>query len=438
MGIRSVADAEFSERLIALAQLPADQLPQTALRLARFSLLDWMACGLAGVSEPVAIKMRDLATQEAGAEIASVFGAGRVPARMAALVNGATSHALDYDDTHFAHVGHLSVGIYPAALAIGEQMDAAAEEVIAAFLIGAEAAIRLGCVLGQAHYDLGFHQTATAGAFGATLAAARLLHLDARQTRHALGLCATRASGIKSQFGTMGKPYNAGLAASNGVECAALAGLGMTSADDGILGAQGFVATHAPVANADETSKRFLFEDNKYKLHACCHGTHAMIEALAAAPLPQDLSQVASVKLRTNPRWLKVCDLKSPRTGLEVKFSYAWLAGMVLRGDATQDEATFTDALAADDALTAFGACVDVVGDASLSDLQARGTVTLRDGREVAISFDLETPMSHDVLKQKLWTKAQALIGAKAPAVWEFADPTGKTARQIGEVIRAV
>ena len=57
---------------------------------------------------------------EGGRALASVVGGRRVPPRMAALVNGATSHALDYDDTHFAHVGHLSVGIYPAALAIGE------------------------------------------------------------------------------------------------------------------------------------------------------------------------------------------------------------------------------------------------------------------------------------------------------------------------------
>lgn len=64
--------------------------------------------------------------------------------------------------------------------------------------------------------------------------------------RAAIGLCATRASGLKSQFGTMGKPYNAGIAASNGVECAALAQLGFTSADDGLTGPQGFVPTHTP------------------------------------------------------------------------------------------------------------------------------------------------------------------------------------------------
>ena len=93
---------------------------------------------------------------------------------MAALVNGATSHALDYDDTHFAHVGHLSVGIYPAALAVAEETGSSASHLIEAFLVGAEAAIRVGVKLGPGHYNRGFHQTATAGAFGATIAAGRL------------------------------------------------------------------------------------------------------------------------------------------------------------------------------------------------------------------------------------------------------------------------
>ncbi len=156
-------------------------------------------------------------------------------------MNGATSHALDYDDTHFGHVGHPSVGIYPAALAVAEETGASAAAVADAFLLGAEASVRIGMLLGAVHYNRGFHQTATAGAFGATVAAGRLYGLNRAQMRAAIGLCATRASGLKSQFGTMGKPYNAGIAAANGVECAALARAGFTSADDGLEGPQGFV-----------------------------------------------------------------------------------------------------------------------------------------------------------------------------------------------------
>ena len=432
------------DEVIELAGLPAAALPDPALSLARLSLLDWMACGLAGAGEPVAETLRRLAEDEAGRGVASVIGGGRAPARMAAMVNGATSHALDYDDTHFAHVGHLSVGIYPAALAAGEETGAELPDVIAAFLVGAEAAIRIGLALGAAHYNLGFHQTATAGAFGATLAAARLYRLAPAEMRAAIGLCATRASGLRSQFGTMGKPLNAGIAAANGIECAKLGALGMSSADDGLTGAQGFVPTHTPAPAPGAGSvppwrERFLFADNKYKLHACCHGTHAMIEALTGDPALSGLGldDIASFDLRTSPRWLSVCDLKRPRTGLEVKFSYAWLAGMALRGDGTGDDRAYTDALAADAALAAFAERVTVTGDAGVGDMQAEGAVTLRDGRRIAVAHDLDAPLPEAVLAARLRTKAEAMLGPRGAALWDrFADPEGRPAAEAGAAVR--
>ncbi len=403
------------DEVLELSRFRSEDLPASAMRKARLSLMDWMVCGWAGRDEPLAHKLRKLAAREAGVEAAHLVGGGMAPARMAALVNGATSHALDFDDTHFAHVGHLSVGIYPAALAVAEEIDAPASAVVEAFLVGAEAAIRIGVALGAAHYNRGFHQTATAGAFGATVAAARLYGLSPEETRAALGLCATRASGLRSQFGTMGKPYNAGIAASNGVECAQLAALGFTSAEDGLTGPQGFLPTHSDGMRLEEASavplrERFLFDDNKYKLHACCHGTHAMIEGLLEAKAG-GLGDAAAVSLRTNPRWLTVCDKKAPQTGLEVKFSYAWLAGMTLRGDETGNERIYTDELARDPALAGFAQSVTVVGDPALTDLQAEGELTLRDGRVIPFGHDLDAPLDPEVLAAKLAAKAVAAIG---------------------------
>lgn len=432
------------EHIIDLSGLPADRLSPDAVDLARLSLLDWMACGIAGIGEPVAVKLRALAESEGGRGMSSVTGADAAPARMAALVNGATSHALDYDDTHFAHVGHLSVGAYPAALAVAEEVDASAKAMVEAFLIGAEAAIRIGMVLGRSHYNQGFHQTATAGAFGATVTAGRLYGLDAQQMRYAIGLCATRASGLKSQFGTMGKPYNAGVAASNGVECARLAALGMTSADDGLSGLQGFIPTHTIAPELDggrglPPGGAFLFEDNKYKLHACCHGTHAMIEALLDSEdlKGRGLDDIAAFTLHTNPRWLQVCDIKQPRTGLEVKFSYNWLAGMTIRGDRTGDDRIYQDALTVDAALSAFAGKVQVVGDDSLSDMEARGSLTLRDGTTVSIYHDLAARLPQEMLAGKLRAKAEAMIGAQGVTLWTtFSDLTARSARDVGKVLR--
>ncbi|PTW61042.1 2-methylcitrate dehydratase PrpD [Breoghania corrubedonensis] len=436
------------ETVLDICTLERTAMPQHSLKLARFSLFDWLVCGRAGTGEPLSQKLRELATHEGGHPTASTFGGGRYPARMAALVNGATSHALDYDDTHFAHVGHLSVGIYPAAIAVAEETGANGPDVAEAFLAGAEAAIRIGVSLGAAHYNLGFHQTATAGAFGATIAAARLYGLDRAQTRAAIGLCATRASGLKSQFGTMGKPYNAGIAASNGIESASLARMGFTSCADGLDGPQGFIPTHSPGHSSGHGDTAvaevaplpaFLFDDVKYKFHACCHGTHAMIEGLieALGQRPVSLETVTRITLRTNPRWLRVCDIPAPATGLEVKFSYRWLAGMVIDDRPTGIDTVYTDALAADPALIAFAKHVEIIGDENVDDMQAEGEIVLSSGETLSFSHDLARALPVDMLEKKLIAKAQALLGTEAAAlqavIWDLED---MDARAIGKMIR--
>ena len=423
--------SETLHRMVALAGVEAAALPPRALAMARFSLFDWMVCARAGVAEPAARIVREMVLAEGGRPEATLAGTGdKVPPRAAALSNGTTSHALDYDDTHFAHVGHPSVGIYPAALAMGEAVDAPAEKVTEAFLVGAEASCRIGMVLGRGHYERGFHQTATAGAFGATVAAGRLLGLDAGQMANALSLVATRASGLKSQFGTMGKPFNAGISASNGVEAALLAARGFASARDGVGGPQGFVDTHADsvdeaAAWAGPPPERFVFEDVKYKFHACCHGTHAMIEALNGLRRDGATAGVAQIMLRTNPRWLKVCDIKDPRTGLEVKFAYGHLAAMVLEGVDTSAETTYTDALAADPRLGALAAKVMVVGDPSVSDTGAIVSLSGASGTAEA-TFDLADPMPAEAIAAGLQAKARAVIGAAAAdRLWQAVEGLG-------------
>ena len=437
--------ADTMQHLLSLARLPAAEIPASARLMARFSLFDWMVVSRAGRGEPLARIIRDYVSEEGGQGRASLIGGGSAPARSAALVNGTISHALDFDDTHFAHVGHCSVGIMPAALAVAEETGAGASDLADAFLIGAEGSIRLGMVLGHGHYQRGFHQTATAGAFGATMAAGRLYGLDDRQQRHALSLVATRASGLKSQFGTMGKPFNAGIAASNGVEAAALARRGFTSCDDGIGGPQGFIDTHSDEPDPGRPwmsppPGTFLFEDIKYKLHACCHGAHAMIEALAAArsatPLAAD--EVRAVRLRVNPRWLRVCDLKSPRTGLEVKFSYVWLAGMVFHDIDTTSDLSYADSLCADSRLVDFASRVTVEGDPALSDTATEGTIEDDGKPAMPASYDLATRLPAAALEAGLKKKARGLIGAEtADRFWAaVASLDQGSARDVGALLR--
>ena len=224
----------------------------------------------------------------------------------------------------------------------------------------------------------------------------------------------------------MGKPYNAPIAAANQVERAGLARAGFTSVDDGVMRPQGFVATHSAAPSKagvwdDPPPDTFVFEDIKYKLHACCHGTHAMIEALAAAKRGHNLTpeRVAAIHLRTSRRWLSVCDIKAPRTGQEVKFSYNWLAGMVLSGISTSADRSYTDALAADPSLAAVAGKITVTGDATVSDMQAAGEVGLIDGAVLPFAHDLAAHLDPDVLARCLRAKAAGLLGAEAEHLWQ-------------------
>jgi 2-methylcitrate dehydratase PrpD len=430
------------ERLLALSAIPTCDISESARAMARMSLFDWLTVARAGSDQPLAGIMRNLIAAEGGEPAATVVGlAQRVPARAAALANGTISHALDYDDTHFAHVGHPSVAVMPAALAVGEDRDRSASAVLDAFLLGAEASIRVGMVLGRQHYERGFHQTATAGAFGASLAASRLMELSRDETRHALSLVSTRASGLKSQFGSMGKPYNAGLAASNGVEAAALAKLGFLSCDDGVGGLQGFIDAHVDeVFESEAWSKElFLFENVQHKLHACCHGLHATIEALREikARSTLDPQRVAKLSVRVNPRWLRVCDIKTPRTGLEAKFSYAMTSAMTFFGVDTAAEHTYTDALCGDPRLVAFGKLVDVRADPGLSDTAARVRIELTDGSTLEGAHDLAAPLPVTALERGLRAKACALLGEAAAAeLWSAVAACERlSARALGRLL---
>lgn len=414
-----------------LAEFATSRLdpPKTALEMIRLSLFDWAACAIAGRDEPASRLVRDMVLAEAGAAQALAIGTVQdIPARAAALLGGVASHALDYDDTHFAHIGHPSVAVLPAACAVAQMRARSADEMLRASLIGAELSVRLGVWLGRGHYQMGYHQTGTAGCFGAAIAAGILLKLDAAQMEHCLGLASTKAAGLKSQFGTMGKPYNAGQAAASGVEVAVLAEAGFASNGAGIEGAQGFGPTHGgagDLSGFDGLGDRWFFEDISHKFHACCHGTHAMIEALAA--LDVSASEVAQLRVRTHPRWMSVCNQMAPETGLGVKFSYAMIAALVLAGHDTARLDSFSDARATDPQLVALRDRVEVTADETVGEMQSQVAVTRHDGQVVETFFDLAAPISFEKRRDKLRAKADALLGHARAEMLAQAVLTGPT-----------
>ena len=402
-------------------------LPVNAAHILNLSILDWVSVSLSGVSEPVSKIVRECFLEEGGHPEAFVLGSNKkAPSRLAALINGTTSHALDYDDTHFASLGHPSVAVMPAALAISDRVGSDLMAFKRASLIGMEVATRVGIWLGRGHYRKGFHVTATAGTFGATVAASLLLGLNERQFKMALGLAASRAAGIKAQFGTMGKPFHAGTAASNGVEVSLLAYRGFVSSEDGFGGPQGFGHTHDTEDNTtvfDTLGSKYIFEGVSHKFHACCHGLHAGMEALIElrnknSVKPKDVEEIEII---VHPQYLNVCNILSPETGLETKFSYRFTAAMVMHGIDTARLESFSDISCRDFALTETCNKVLVRTDSSLSETSAKVSLVTKSGEILTNDYDLAKLINPAMREAKVLAKSNSLLGKnRTKEIWSY------------------
>ena len=386
----------------------------------KMSMIDWCGVAYAAKEEPVSKIVTKLTDEEQTKGLSRLISNGKeVSAKSAAFVNGTIGHALDYDDTHFLFTGHPTASAFPTALALGEELGSSIDEIMLAYMCGVEISTRLGHILGYSHYNKGFHQTATSGAFGATLVASKLLKLDAKQIENALGIVSTRASGLKSQFGTMGKPFHAGIAASNGIEAAKLSKLGFVSCENGIECNQGFLKTHAwdetmPEAAINGLGQDFLFPEIKYKFHACCHGLHAFLEALDELKTKNNFNpdSIEKISIQTQPSWLQVCNIDSPKTGLEAKFSYRLTAAMSLHGVDTGRLDSYNDEICFNEKIVETRDKVEVIPNDKMTNTEA--LIELKDGTEIyKNSHDLNNKIENELLQKKILTKSSSLLSDK-------------------------
>jgi len=418
----------FLDAVARFRTLRSTDLPPEALAVARHCLLDWLGCALAGSQEPLAAILRDEVVESGGP--ATVLGTFlRTTPRAAALANGAAGHALDFDDTHTGMNGHPTAPVLPAVLALAEEREASGDTLLTAFVAGLEVECRLGLYIGPDHYARGWHATGTLGTVGAAAATARLLDLDAERWRIALNLAATRAAGLKANFGSMAKPLHAGMAASEGLLAARLAARGFTSAADAFDSPQGLLAAAADgqprTEQLEAVADRFLITDTLFKYHAACYLTHAAINAAAALRGALRLDGIDTVDVRVNPALLNVCAIPEPQTGLQLKFSLRGTTAMALLGVPTGDLAAYTDAQARDPALIALRDRVRIVTDPAIPTTRAVVTLTATDGRTIRAENDTGLPerdleLQWQRLLQKFRALAQPVVGeARAKEIAE-------------------
>ena len=143
-----------------VADLKYDDIPPEVRDRAKALTLDFLGSAIRArrdaESTPSLLKMLEMLKLDGEGE-ATVFGDARTftPA-VAALLNGALGHSLDFDDTHADSSLHASAPVVPAAFAVGEMVGASGREVLTAIVAGYEVCCRLGNALDPtSHYARG-------------------------------------------------------------------------------------------------------------------------------------------------------------------------------------------------------------------------------------------------------------------------------------------
>jgi aconitate decarboxylase len=348
-------------------------------------IADAVAVAIAGSREApphvVAEHIRELGSAPAS----SVWGFGlRTAPAQAAYANAVSMHVLDFEPMSSPPT-HAASPVVPAAFALAEARDASGADIIAACAKGFEIQGRVLVASGHDRGELPFHSPGVVGVMGSAVASGHVLRLGAEQLRHALGMAASRCSGLPANTGSMVKCTHCGYAAAGGVESAQMAARGFL-ANPGIFEAHaGYVATFFPKRFDYDALLRFgqpfrcvdpgmaiKFFPSKYPTH------FAIAAALELRPRIGDPSSIGHVKILTPD--IDDADRPQPRGGLEGKFSFQYTAAAALL-DGKVGVHSFTDERRYRPDMVALLEKTTVVRDKTLS----------RDTRNMRVEVEVES-----------------------------------------------
>jgi len=241
---------------------------------AKLKFLDTIAVMLPGARHASGTSALRVAQRMGGKPAATLFVNGEeTSSPLAGFVNGVAAHALEYDD-NTRGVGHASVLLVPGCMAVAEEAGASGRAMLEAFALGFEITSRVAKGLRPALIDNGWHPIGIVGGQGVAVAACRLLGLDVRKTRMAMGIMASSGGGVRKNVGTMGKAFHVGHGVRSGIFAALLAQEDFSVDPDIIEGAEG---------GGGEGHQRFGLADTfsgigKYRLHLMVEGLGGELE----------------------------------------------------------------------------------------------------------------------------------------------------------------
>lgn len=415
-------------------------MPVAAIVQAKRCLIDGFGVILAGSTAHGTEIVRGYAKRTNDRKEATVLGAGSfmAPVASAALVNGTSGHAMDFDDTQlsttpdrtYGLLTHPTVPALAGALAVAERMGVSGAVFLEAFLVGFEVECKIAEAIDPDHYNKGFHTSGTIGTFASAAAAAKLMGLSEPQVKHMLAIAASLASGIRVNFGSMTKPLHVARAAENGIVAAELAAAGFTGGEDALDGPWGFFQVLGGGADLDRIvpvlGKPYTILSPGISIKPYPSGvlSHPSMDAMLKLVTEQDLKpgQIQAVRLRAGSNILNPLRYQTAKTELEAKFCLPFLLGSIaIRRKAGVRE--FTDEFVSSEPVQRMMARVTTVFDATI---EAKGfekirsivEVDMTDGRRLVQASDdryrggPDRPFTRQELVEKFTDCAQLVLDA--------------------------
>ena len=285
----AIANGSLAFELAKLAaNLNLDDLPPEAISKAQLHILDTLGLALASHTQDFAAPSLAGFIAAGSSGNCTIIGTkNRLSARDAALANGLLMHGLDFDDTHLASIIHASVASLPAALALGEHIDASWNDMLCAYILGMETAIRIGASVQGGFHHVGFHATGVVSHFSSAVVAGKLLGLNAEQICAAQGVAASTASGIQVflEEGAWTKRMHPGWGALSGITAAYMVKSGFVAPSRPYEGRFGLYETHLhetkplPEEITRNLGKEWRMIETAIKPYPICHFNHGCAEA---------------------------------------------------------------------------------------------------------------------------------------------------------------
>ena len=427
--------ADTSEPVLApFAAFCADAatctLPEAVLHAAKRCVLDYMGATLPGGAIAPATMMTQALSDMLGHGRARLYPGGEVTdAKTAALINGAASHTIEFDDIYRDGIYHPGVPVISAALAIAEAKGVSGETFLRGVIAGYEVSDRIAETVNPAHYAF-WHTTGTVGTIGAAAAAATILGLNKEQAMHALANAVTLCSGLQQAFrgDAMAKPMHGGHAAETGLTCALVAGAGVTGVLDMLEGERGFgnaMCGGVDWSNAAKTlGKDFTIQRITVKNHAACGHAHAAIDGALHLQAAHNINPADIVRIDagTYGPAVEIVGQQIVKTVFEAKFSLPYCVAVALlhgscRMAAFEDD-KLQDQAVLDLAKKIFVSKDDECDAAFPKRRSAKVTMTLADGSVLDFysptrKGDPDSPLSDAELSAKYHDLATDIIGAE-------------------------